>query len=134
MECSKKEKKIETILLNNNNISNADVFKKKIFPLIKDINLDENKLLEKDIKEIKDIIKGILKPEIKYKLKKVSSQVNIRYNQTINNNWNNNNKENNNSYIPFGPLPLIQSQPNLLTKSKQIQRNSSVPKYPPHQK
>jgi hypothetical protein len=56
---SKKEQKIETILLNNNEINNADVFKKKIFPYIKEINLDENHLLEKDIQEIKDIINGV---------------------------------------------------------------------------
>ena len=63
-EYSKNEQKIETILLYNNNISNADIFKKKIFPFMKDINLDENKLLQKDIQEIKDIIKG-KKPQIK---------------------------------------------------------------------
>jgi hypothetical protein len=56
---SKKEQKIETILLNNNEINNADIFKVKIFPFIKEINLDENNLLAKDIQEIKDVIKGI---------------------------------------------------------------------------
>ena len=56
---SKKEQKIETILLNNNEINNADVFKKKIFPYIKEINLDENHLLKKDIEEIQDIINGV---------------------------------------------------------------------------
>jgi len=58
-EFSQKEQKIETILLNNNEIKNADIFKKKIFPYIKEINLDENHLLQKDIQEIKDVIKGI---------------------------------------------------------------------------
>jgi len=58
-EFSQKEQKIETILLNNNEIKDADIFKKKIFPYIKEINLDENHLLQKDIQEIKDVIKGI---------------------------------------------------------------------------
>ena len=56
---SKNEQKIEKILLNNNEIGNADVFKKKIFPYIKEINLDENHLLKKDIEEIQDIINGV---------------------------------------------------------------------------
>ena len=58
-EFSEKKQKLETILLNNNKISNADIFKVKIFPYIKEINLDENYLLQKDIQEIKDAIKGI---------------------------------------------------------------------------
>ena len=64
---SKKEQKIETILLNNNEINNADVFKKKIFPYIKEINLDENKLFPKDIQEIKDIINGIKRKKVNFK-------------------------------------------------------------------
>ena len=63
-EYSKKEQKLETILLNDNKISNADVFKKKIFPFIKDINLDNNNLLAKDIQEIKDIINGKRKKKL----------------------------------------------------------------------
>jgi hypothetical protein len=58
-EFSEKKQKLETILLNNNKISNADIFKVKIFPCIKEINLDENYLLPKDIQEIKDAIRGI---------------------------------------------------------------------------
>ena len=58
-EFSEKKQKLETILLNNNKISNADIFKKKIFPYIKEINLDENYLFQKDIEEIQDVIKGI---------------------------------------------------------------------------
>jgi hypothetical protein len=58
-EFSEKKQKLETILLNNNKISNADIFKVKIFPCIKEINLDENNLLPKDIQEIKDVIRGI---------------------------------------------------------------------------
>jgi hypothetical protein len=60
-EFSEKKQKLETILLNNNKISNADIFKVKIFPCIKEINLDENNLLPKDIQEIQDVIRGIKK-------------------------------------------------------------------------
>ena len=55
---SKKEQKIERINLNNNEIRNANIFKKRIFPYIKEINLDENHLLDRDIQEIKNIIRG----------------------------------------------------------------------------
>lgn len=116
---SKNEQKIETILLNNNNISNADIFKEKRFQFIKDINLDENKLLSKDIQEIKDAISGKLKSGKKYKLKKVSSQLNIRYKGT---------DKNNNPYIPFGKLPLIGENYNPLIAGENIQRKSFAPK------
>ena len=75
-DLSKKEQKIETILLNNNKISNADIFKVKIFPYIKEINLDENNLLKKDIQEINDAIKWIKR----IKKKKFNLNLNRRNN------------------------------------------------------
>ena len=101
-EYSKNEQKIETILLNNNKISNADIFKKKIFPFMKDINLDENKLLQKDIQEIKDIIKG-KKPQIK---KIIKSPLNDK-DYILMTNITKKMKDNNGGYIPMGKLPKL---------------------------
>ena len=100
-QISQKEQKIEVILLNNNKINNADIFKNKIFPFIKDINLDENRLLQKDIEEIKDIING-------KKIRKISSQNNI-----VNNTRYKVKKETKKLILipfPFPKLPIINNR------------------------
>ena len=55
-EISKNNKEIENLNLSHNSINNVDILKKNIFPEIKEINLDQNNLLQKDIDEIKSII------------------------------------------------------------------------------
>ena len=56
---SKANNKIEIINLNNNLIANVEILKLNIFPFIKEINLDNNNLIQKDIDEIKELIINI---------------------------------------------------------------------------
>ena len=117
---SKNEQKIETILLNNNKISNADIFKKKIFPFMKDINLDENKLLQKDIQQIKDIIKGN-KPKIK---KIINKELNRKNSLLMSNKKND--VDNHKVYIPFGKLPKIGENQRYIDPRKTYKKSNSM--------
>ena len=53
---SEENKLIEKINLNNNLIENVDILKENIFPKMVEINLDNNKINEKDINEIQKLI------------------------------------------------------------------------------
>lgn len=55
-EISEKNNKIEFINISNNSIENVDILKTNIFPFVKEINLDNNNIIIKDIEEIKEII------------------------------------------------------------------------------
>ena len=65
-EISENNKEIESINLSNNSINNDDILKTNIFPKMKEINLDQNNLLQKDIDEIKNIIMDKNKIKIIY--------------------------------------------------------------------
>ena len=83
---------------------------------MKDINLDENKLLQKDIQEIKDIIKG-KKPQIK---KIIKSPLNDK-DYILMTNITKKMKDNNGGYIPMGKLPK-------LPKVEENKRYNNVPR------
>lgn len=55
-EISEKNNELESLNLSGNLIDNADILKKNIFPKMKEINLDQNNLMQKNIDEIKNII------------------------------------------------------------------------------
>ena len=66
-EISKNNKEIEIINLSHNSIKNVDILKEEnLFPCIIEINLDNNNISKKDIKEIKNII--LEKNKIKKKM------------------------------------------------------------------
>ena len=92
-EISKKNKDLEVILLNNNKIENADIFKKKLFEKIKEINLENNRLIKSDLDEIKKIIEDSIKNinifNIIYKLDKSNYKIKLFGKKFIENNKNN---------------------------------------------
>ena len=92
-DISKKNKDLEVILLNNNEIENADVFKKKIFKKIKEINLENNRLVKSDLDEIKRIIGDSInknnKFKLVYKLNKSNNKIKLFGKEFIENNKNN---------------------------------------------
>ena len=78
---------IENINLSNNLIKqiNVNELKENVFQRLKEINLDNNKIIEKDFEEIRKIIGYILK----YKLNESSNKIRIFGDKFVINNKNN---------------------------------------------
>ena len=55
-------------LISHNKIENSDILKKKIFEKIKEINLENNKIVKQEIEKIKSIIKETINKNREFKL------------------------------------------------------------------
>ena len=92
-DLAKKCEELEYINLSNNEIENANVFKEKIFRKIKEINLQNNRLIKSEFEEIKNIIIDSIgcynKFKLIYKLDRINNKMKIFGEKFIENNKNN---------------------------------------------
>ena len=84
---------LEVLDLSNNQIENADILKKKIFEKIKEINLENNKIVKEEIESIKRIIKETINKNREFKLvyrfDKLEEKIKIFGEKFVENNKNN---------------------------------------------